>query len=241
MKELNTTFIETLQNTDVGSLLAEYGEMALDSLTSNEALKEIPIVGSVLSLGKAGIAIKDYLYIKKLLAFLTESNLSDDERIEFGKKVQEIKDQKIGDRIIQAIDKLDDEVKARYVGKIFKRYALGKISADMLKRGIRAIELAYVDDLKIVALQPKDLERIEPSITDGLYSIGLLEIGIEVNDAQDNPTMVNSKKYKASQVGVVLANSLFDEAVIYLGAQGRGFMNTYITPFYDKPKSYYGN
>ena len=45
--------------------------MGIDAVLSEGPLKDIPVVNTVVALGKLGISINDRLLIKKLLAFLS--------------------------------------------------------------------------------------------------------------------------------------------------------------------------
>ena len=48
----------------------ELSETIIDSLLSDGVLKAIPLIGTLVSLFKAGKQIKDMLYLKKLKAFV---------------------------------------------------------------------------------------------------------------------------------------------------------------------------
>lgn len=240
MKELGMTLVETFQKADLLSLLQEYGEVGIDSITTNPAVEKIPLIGTVLALAKAGIGLREVLFVKKLIKFLSESSLNDPERAAFASKISEIHDEKIGERILSAIDKIEDEIKAGYIGRLFKSYSQGGVSCDSLKRAIRAIEMAYTADLELVTLTPHELQFKDASITDGLYAIGLLEIGADVRDYESHVFPVNSKKYKASSLGALVSSCVFKSNTKYSQGSGRGFMNTYITPFYKNPKPYMG-
>lgn len=53
-------------------LVVDYAELGLDAFLDNDAIKEIPIVKSVVGLIKGGIAIREIFLAKKLLTFLKE-------------------------------------------------------------------------------------------------------------------------------------------------------------------------
>ncbi|MRT93567.1 hypothetical protein [Ancylomarina sp. 16SWW S1-10-2] len=55
-------------------LSVDYSEIYLDDLIENEALKEIPLVKSVVGVIKAGISINQFWFAKKLLTFIQEFN-----------------------------------------------------------------------------------------------------------------------------------------------------------------------
>src|SRR5690606_11105181 len=53
-------------------LTVDYAELALDSFLDNEAVKEIPIVKTVVGLVKGGLKVREIYFAKKLLTFLKE-------------------------------------------------------------------------------------------------------------------------------------------------------------------------
>ncbi|HET7117644.1 MAG TPA: hypothetical protein VFI29_14210 [Hanamia sp.] len=57
---------------NVFDLAIDYAELGLDTFMDNDAIKEIPIVKSVVGLVKGGIAIREIFLAKKLLTFLKE-------------------------------------------------------------------------------------------------------------------------------------------------------------------------
>jgi hypothetical protein len=72
-------------------LSVDYSEIYLDDLIENEALKEIPLVKSVVGVIKAGISINQFFFAKKLLSFIQEFN---------NKKLDPIKKEKFQERIL---------------------------------------------------------------------------------------------------------------------------------------------
>lgn len=69
------------------NLVDKVGETALDAVLDDGVLKDIPIIGTALSLYKAGDSIRANLFAKKILAFLYEiEELSSEQRQQFIEK-----------------------------------------------------------------------------------------------------------------------------------------------------------
>src|SRR5262245_2743357 len=51
---------------------ADVAEIALDSFLSESVLREIPILGTLVGLSRAGIGIRDRLFARKIAQFLKE-------------------------------------------------------------------------------------------------------------------------------------------------------------------------
>ncbi|MEC0204861.1 hypothetical protein P4H39_19835 [Paenibacillus lautus] len=119
---LNEAFSKELINTSL-DLTIDYSEVALDSIISDNIANEIPIVKSIVSLGRLGISIKQLHFTKKVLCFLREfhSRGSTDNFFEFKHKL--ITDQKfkykVTEQIILIVDRLRTEQRSVLFAKLF--------------------------------------------------------------------------------------------------------------------------
>lgn len=124
--ELISSFNKTLfeQTTDIG---IDFLEMALDEVTDNEFVKDIPVVGTIIKLGKAAITINDRRMIKKMLIFVREinnSNLSEEElQTHYEKLEKDPKEaQKELEYIIAILDKQIEYEKSKLHAKLYIAY-----------------------------------------------------------------------------------------------------------------------
>ncbi len=128
----------------------DLSEIAIDQFINEGLLKDIPIVNTVLALFKAGTSIKDALYIKKLLLFIGKvQEVSKDKRVNFLKEISVIVEEKnrLFEKILGTIDKLDDSAKALLLGKIFKHLIVGNINLIQYYRITRVIEDMMLDEI----------------------------------------------------------------------------------------------
>lgn len=83
-------------------LSIDYSEIYLDDIIENEALKEIPLVKSVVGVIKAGISINQFWFAKKLLTFIQEFNtktISPEKKDKFQKRISD--DEKFRKRVTE--------------------------------------------------------------------------------------------------------------------------------------------
>lgn len=65
---INDAFSKELIDSSL-DLATDYSEIALDSILNNDLISEIPVVKSIVALGKVGISIKEMHFAKKVLFF----------------------------------------------------------------------------------------------------------------------------------------------------------------------------
>ena len=64
------SLIETIGKSNLSNLALDTTEALLDQLLQGGLLRDIPLVGSLVNLTKAGIDISNYLFLRKTVRFL---------------------------------------------------------------------------------------------------------------------------------------------------------------------------
>lgn len=126
-KDLFKSFVKSNNSHD---LFDKIGETALDAVIDDSVLKDIPIIGTAISLYKAGDSIRANLFARKILAFLREiDDLSQDKRKLFIEEnfTNQNDKEKISEIILSFIDNADRSQSCTYLGRAFKLYVLGCI------------------------------------------------------------------------------------------------------------------
>jgi hypothetical protein len=67
---IEQSLIETLKQSELKDLTLDLGEVALDAAMHQGLVKDVPILGSLAKLCAIGATIRDYVFAKKVLAFL---------------------------------------------------------------------------------------------------------------------------------------------------------------------------
>ena len=104
--ELGAAVVESLATEAATEIAKEYAEIGLDAVLSEGLLKDIPVVNTVVALGKLGISINDRLLIKKLLAFLSNfQTVSAEDRTKMVRKLESDASygRKVGEHIIELL------------------------------------------------------------------------------------------------------------------------------------------
>lgn len=167
-----------LINSDSGKISKDILELSLDSFIENETLKKIPIFGTIVNLYNLGSTINDKIFANKLIHFLKELEDINPEIIQ--KEIQYIDDSKeyshkVGDKILEIINRIDSEEKPKIIGRLFKNFIDGKINYNDFLRLSFIVDKLYIDSLKHIINYNFNLEPfilITPELEDlFLYNI----------------------------------------------------------------------
>jgi hypothetical protein len=142
-KTLGNSFRETLLKSDLPSVIQNAGEIGFDSLLADGLLKDIPILNTILAIGKTFGNVRDYFFARKMIAFLQSiSSLSEKERQQLIHRLDA--DEKFGEyageQIIELLSRIDSERKAILAAAALKLYARNEIDSLQLQRINYAID-----------------------------------------------------------------------------------------------------
>lgn len=155
IKNITKSLTDTLKQSDLKGLTSEYGEVFLDSFLADGIAKDIPILNSIVAAFKTSVAVKDMMFTKKIVYFLTQINEVPAE--ERDKVISEIDDSeeyriKIGEKLLYILDKCDDHEKAELTGIMFKAFLQRKIDYSDFLLCNMVIEKSMITDLEIFVL-----------------------------------------------------------------------------------------
>lgn len=121
--------ISAVRSSHARELTAQFGELALDTFLTTGVLKDVPIIGSVIGLYKAGLDIRGQLFIRKVLRFLEEADrMSQSQRDGFYQKLSAEEAEILGETTLSILDRCDSDVQAKMLGRAFVRLMDGSIS-----------------------------------------------------------------------------------------------------------------
>ena len=172
--------VEVLKSSSVSSLGKEFLELGLDSMLDSGALKDIPLVGTVLGIYGTADTIRDHLFAKKLIGFLSQlSEISQEERISMVEKLNE--DEKfsgrVGSSLLEMLDRIESEKKPELAARCFAAYARGRISFEDLRRVLHALERIPSFDIdkleKFSNASMEESQTIDESILLAFVNAGL--------------------------------------------------------------------
>ncbi|MDX1491308.1 MAG: hypothetical protein R3332_08475 [Pseudohongiellaceae bacterium] len=112
-------------------LVVTLSDVGIDQFIDSGVLRDIPIVGSIVGLVKAGNEIQAFLFARKVLAFLAETEkVPLATRAEFVAKHCDTKanSEHVGEVLLSYLSNIDHVKQAQILGRIFARFMLGEIS-----------------------------------------------------------------------------------------------------------------
>src|SRR5215210_7593358 len=172
---------ETEKN-EIVSISKDFGEIGLDNLLDDGLFKEIPFIGTGISVAKLIKSASDRILLKKIIYFINELGLKNQEEVnEFKERYLKDKDySKIGTKILFSLERADNLTKIKWLAKSLRLFVDLEIAKEEVLRISSIINTAYVEDVCQLTVFDKregitsHNDLIDTYILDHLFSIGLL-------------------------------------------------------------------
>lgn len=228
---LSNSFKNTIISEEAINLAKEYSALALDAVITDEMLKHVPILGTLVSFYKIGKSLRERHSLKKIALFLSRlSQLSDDERESFFEEIS--KKDKYGetlfDKVLLILEKMDETAKAEITGNLARMYAKRVISKDDFLRMAGIVERAVLHDLIVLHNHYRSYNfntvdywtyPLTAETKTSLFNLGLLTLTLDSKDAEYRARRFEQKgaitpdvKYNSNRLGEDLANLIFYES-----------------------------
>ena len=169
-------FTEIIKSKDLRDITVDLVEKVLDNEITNDVLKEIPILKSLVAVRDIYSSYTDKIFIKKAMNVLLElGDINWKERVELTSELDD-EDETGAEKILMAIDRLETTKKAKTFGRLCRLKALKQIkyTEDYL-RLTKLIQDAYLDDLILVTkFKKREPKEIHEGDYYPLISLGLL-------------------------------------------------------------------
>lgn len=202
-------FSEALENTikdsNLKDITVDMAEITIDELLNDEILKDIPIIGTIIRLGKFSISIKDYLFIKKLIYFIsTFKDIPASKRNIIISKIdtEDRYRSKVGEKLLFLIDKCNDHITSEYVAKFFKAFLEEKINYSEFLRCSDIVQKIFIDDFHHF-LNEADLEkkvRNQEEISE--TTLNLINVGL-CGSYMEGISIIDQWDYKSTNKYIV--------------------------------------
>ena len=151
LDNLSKSLEHTLKNSDLQKITIGLAEVFTDSLMKDGIAKDIPIIGTVIGLGKASIGIKEIMFLKKIIYFIAElKNISITKRHEMIDKIDTSGEFKtrVGEKLLYIIDKCEDHEKSQLIAILFSAFLSEKISYEEFLSASHIVDQVMLEDLK---------------------------------------------------------------------------------------------
>ena len=184
MSELNdysNSLEDTLKDSDLQNVSIGLAEVVIDSLVNDGIVKDIPIIGSVVGFGKVALGIKERIFLKKIIYFISElKNIPPEKRKQVVDKINSSEKYrtKVGEKLLSIIDRCEDHEKSQLIARMFAAFVIQKISYEDFLRSASIIDRIMLEDLVWFVNQNDDSFIFEE--VGELINVGL--VGFDVRD-----------------------------------------------------------
>jgi len=182
---LQDRIVESIYSPKLTEVAKDIGEVALDSLLDDGILKDLPIIGTIVSVFNGAMDIRDRIFIAKIARFLFRlSDVPIEQRRLFEERTcanQKLK-RKVGMTLALLLDRLDDIEKPDFVAWCFGAYLNDTITFEVFRRMSSAIDIAFVEDLKAICKEDINQAIGEDNSLSNMSRTGFVEFragGIE--------------------------------------------------------------
>ena len=179
--EYSNSLEETIKDSDLQNVTIGLSEIIFDKLIDNGIVKDIPIIGTVVGLGKATLGIKERLFLKKIIYFISElKNIPQDKRRRIVEKIDGSGKfrTKVGEKLLFIIDRCEDHEKVQIIARLFAAFLSQKLSYKEFLRSSFIVERTVLEDLIWFVNYEYDdftFEETGDLINSGLFSLELVD------------------------------------------------------------------
>ena len=142
-KHSGRDLVRTVASNHLGDAVFDLAEVALDRNLSDGLLKEIPFVGTLVKIARAGQSISEELFVRKLVRFLADlKNVPNDDRRKLLERYPDSSEQQriLGENLLLALERLDDVEKPAVLAKFFSAFIQSQIDYTTFSRLAHALE-----------------------------------------------------------------------------------------------------
>lgn len=132
---------------EILSVLENYGEFTLDYFIQDGIIKDLPIVGSIFSMVKVGINIRDRIFVEKIKSFIKNIDKNQKWREKFSDNEE---CNKISKQLLYIVDSCDDDNKLKLIGMAFNYFVNGELSRDEYFYTVNIISKSFYPFLMIL-------------------------------------------------------------------------------------------
>ena len=152
----------------------------LDAVMDDGVLRDVPILSTVVGVGKCIRNVSDVLFAKKLIAFpygLRDTNAHDREKA-IAKWESDAKYRiRVGETLLNMVHRCDDTQKARWLSQLFHELVLKRGECELFMRAEKVLSSLSVMDMMSFLSIPQSsfpeltIEEGEPYTNSGLYRV----------------------------------------------------------------------
>lgn len=190
--------------------LKDNSKLGLDIATDIiDSLSGMPILGSLLRIGKIGLNVIDLFFIRKLAKFIEQSDeISEEEKNNFLSSLDKKDYEHISSYLLHLLYISEEEEKARIMGMIYKARILNEIDNDMMLRLCSIVYKSFLLDFKKLPFY-KEQNKEDSIEANNFINLGLIDNfvgGIWIDEPSWKLNDIGNQLYE-----ILNQNKWFDE------------------------------
>jgi hypothetical protein len=222
LNRLGQSLEESMASEKLTEMIVDLGDITLEQLAASG--ESLPIISFVFKSLKTFNSIRDHFFMEKVVKYLTEiAKLSPELREKAMKRISEdsVYGVKFGKKLLNIIDRLDDEIKARYLAKAYRYFAQGQINLEFYLRLGKMLDIMYLANIEILKT---DWMSLGGEATNAVFeTLGLAKQSVRIYDVKSPGRAINAEKYRAvyqpgysfTETGRVVNNIFIGKPVYY--------------------------
>ena len=216
--KLSKSLESSLKKDDLKNLMIGIGEVGLDSIMESGALRDVPILSSLLGGIKTIGNVRNAIFIKKLLSFLNElSETPIEKRQKMIESIELSEDYQlnVGEKLIHIIERSEDHFSSKIIATFFAAFINEQITYTQFLRISKIIDNMYIGDFLSFANESSNLNLDQSLTNTGLVDLYFNEVVVEDNDDYKRSgkyiTSGGELSFEVSDIGVVIRKILRDK------------------------------
>ena len=203
--------VRTVAKNDLGNAVFAIAEVALDRNLAEGVIRDVPFVGTLANLVRAGQSISEELFIRKLVRFLDGlKDVPPAERQRLLAKYPDASEEQrsLGEKLLLALERLDDTAKPALLARFFAAYIREEIDYTTFTRLADALEkfnLALFPNLRWFYTRREPHVETPEEIEHELSLAGLVLVQLS-----GSGTFGGSAGYRHSSLGKMFLRIGFD-------------------------------
>lgn len=182
---------EIIKSKDLQDISLDLVEKVLDNQITDEIVKEVPILKTLIAVKNIYNSYTDRIFIKKAMNVLLElGDLDLEQKEELINELDE-EDESGIEKILLAIDRFETIKKCKVYGRLCKLKAKGEILVSDFLRLTKLIQDAYLDDLILVTYFKKGEKK---EIWEGEYA-SIISLGLIFQEPSEQSPIEKNHQY----------------------------------------------
>lgn len=172
---VSEAFSDALAAPELHEVGVSVADAILDSALEDGFLKTLPLVKYLHAALRLGKGIKDRLFLKRLISFLSPvGDVSQEQRAAMIAQIDHSGEfrVKVGEKLLYIIEKCDDHEQSEIVGRLFAACLRGELTYEEFLRGAHAVQMLLTHDLWKFVRMP--MQVVQAAHAGDFISAGLL-------------------------------------------------------------------